>query len=416
MIILTLFIILALLLLAAIFCAAETAMLSASKARLYQRAREGNARAAQVLELLKHPEQLLATILIILTLVPVITSALTASVLDSHFGTLGIMLATALLAVLILLLGEAFPKALGTRYPDQLALALGPMVAATVRTLLPITNAIKFINSGLLQLLGLSHRNQPAYTEADVRGAINLGLEHGTLAPSQHQMLDAVLDLNALTLNDIMVHRSAMVGLDVHTPPAELPRVLGGLGHSRVVVWDSSPEYLVGMLSVRDYLSALAQVSSRHEVTLRRHLQPLYYVPETTPIGHQLRQFLALRKHLALVVDEFGDVQGLVTLEDILEEIVGEIADEHESSYSKPNTEPLADGSWLLSGNTAVRDANRLYGWQLPDESAVTLAGLMIETLQHLPVQGEQCIIAGLTLTVQSKRGHRLERIAVKAA
>lgn len=139
MLLLTLLVIVALLLLAAVFCAAETAMLSASKARLYQRAREGNARAAQVLELLKHPEQLLATILIILTLVPVITSALTASVLDSHFGTVGIMLATALLALLILLLGEAFPKALGTRYPEQLALALGPMVAATVHTLLPIT-------------------------------------------------------------------------------------------------------------------------------------------------------------------------------------------------------------------------------------------------------------------------------------
>ncbi|MCA3244634.1 MAG: DUF21 domain-containing protein [Alphaproteobacteria bacterium] len=414
MLLFTLLIIVALLLLAAVFCAAETAMLSASKARLYQRAREGNARAAQVLELLKHPEQLLATILIILTLVPVITSALTASVLDSHFGPLGIMVATVVLAVAILLLGEAFPKALGTRYPDQLALGLGPLVVTTVRLLLPITNAIRSLNSALLSLLGLRHRHQPAYTEADVRGAINLGLEHGTLAPSQHQMLDAVLDLNVLTLKDIMVHRSAMVGLDVNTPPADLPRVLGSLGHSRVVVWDGSSESLVGMLSVRDYLSALAQVPNREQVSLRRHLQPLYFVPETTPIGHQLRQFLALRKHLALVVDEFGDVQGLVTLEDILEEIVGEIADEHEPTKTAAS-ERQADGSWLLSGNLPVRDANRLYGWQLPDDSAVTLAGLMIETLQHLPVQGEHCSVNGLMLTVHSKRGHRLERIAVKA-
>lgn len=415
MILVTLGVIATLLVIAAVFCAAETAMLSASKARLYQKSRAGNQRAAQVLDLLKHPEQLLATILIILTLVPVISSALTAGVMDSHLGPLGLMLATALLAVMILLFGEAFPKALGTRYPDQLALALAPLVSLTVRALNPVTATIKVINNGLLKLLGLAHKSQPAYTEADVRGAINLGLEHGTLAPTQHQMLDAVLDLNALTLKDIMVHRSAMVGLDVNTPPADLPATLGYLAHSRVLVWAGNADSLLGILSVRDYLKALAQVASRHEVNLRAHLQPLYFVPETTPIGHQLRQFLSLRKHLALVVDEFGDVQGLVTLEDILEEIVGEIADEHEPALAQIKPEPQADGSWLLGGNLPVRDANRLYGWQLPDDNAVTLAGLMIETLGHLPVQGEACQLAGLVLTVQSKRGHRLERVAVKA-
>jgi Mg2+/Co2+ transporter CorB len=416
MLLLTLVVIVGLLVLAAVFCAAETAMLSASKARLYQKAREGNQRAAQVLELLKQPEQLLATILIILTLVPVISSALTAGVLDSHFGALGITLATILLAIAILLFGEAFPKALGTRYPEQLALGLGPLVGKTVKFLFPITAAIRLVNSTLLRLIGLGHKGQPAYTEADVRGAINLGLEHGTLAPSQHQMLDAVLDLNAFTLKDIMVHRSAMIGLDLHTPPSDLPRTLGGLAHSRVLVWEGSSETLVGILSVRDYLGALAQVASRHDVNLRGHLQPLYYVPETTPIGHQLRQFLLLKKHLALVVDEFGDVQGLVTLEDILEEIVGEIADEHEAKRGKPVAETVAEGGWVLGGNTAVRDANRLYGWQLPDDSAVTIAGLMIEHLGHLPVQGESCTLAGLTLTVQAKRGHRLERVTVKVA
>jgi len=413
MITLSLLLIITLLLLAAIFCAAETAMLSASKARLYQKARSGHKRAAQVLELLKHPEQLLATILIILTLVPVVTSALVSSVFDATLSGLGIAIATAALALAILLFGEAFPKALGTRYPEQIALALAPLIHTTMRLFKPLTSAIKWLNSSLLKLIGLAQNGHPAYTEADIRGAINLGLEHGTLGPSQHQMLDAVLDLNNLTLKDIMVHRSAMVGFDIATPTTELPQTLGKLRHSRVLVWNQSPENLIGVLNVRDYLLALAHVANRSQVDLQAALQPLYYVPETTPIGHQLRQFLLQRKHLALVVDEFGDVQGLITLEDILEEIVGEIADEHDKPKTPANLEPTPEGRFVLPGNTPVRDANRQYGWHLPEDSAVTLAGLMIETLGHLPVQGEETTLTNLTLTVLSKRGHRLERIGV---
>ena len=414
MLLMALLFILVLLIVAAVFCAAETALLSASKARLYQLAREGNPKAAQVLAILKHPEQMLATILIILTLVPVITSALITGVTHALFGSVGVAIATALLAVAILLLGEAFPKALGTRYPEPIALTLAPLVSLTVRVFEPLTRGMRLLNTGLLRLIGLASKGQPAYTEADVRGAINLGLEHGTLAPSQHQMLDAVLDLNVLTLKDIMVHRSAMVGLDINTPAEDLPKKLGELRHSRVLVWDDSPDDLLGILNVRDYLLALANVENRRQVNLRAALQPLYYVPETTPIGHQLRQFMHLRKHLALVVDEFGDVQGLVTLEDILEEIVGDISDEHEKGKAV-GAETLPDGRLLLPGNTPVRDANRVHGWALPDDDAVTLAGLMIEMLGHLPVQGESCVAAGLELMVASKRGHRLERIAIRA-
>ncbi len=415
---LTLLVIVLLLLVAAVFCAAETAMLSASKARLYQKARTGHRNAIAVLDMLKHPDQLLATILIILTLVPVITSALTTSLFHENFGPLGMLLATATLAVAILLLGEAFPKALGTRYPETIALGLAPLIRGTVTLLGPVTRTIKWLNTGILWVLGLRHNHAHTYTEADIRGALNLGLEHGAIAPAQHRMLDAVLDLNELTVRDVMVHRSAVAGLDIHTPPADLPRMLGELRHSRVVVYDGTPENLLGILYVRDYLTALATVKSRHEVNLRQHLRPLYFVPETTPIGHQMRQFLTLHRHLALVVDEFGDMQGLVTLEDILEEIVGDIADEHDTARAATHGDdgghtPANDPN-IYPGNTPIRDLNRKMGWALPDDSAVTLAGLMTETLGHLPIQGESCQLGSLRLTVVIKRGHRLERIAIE--
>jgi Mg2+/Co2+ transporter CorB len=175
-------------------------------------------------------------------------------------------------------------------------------------------------------------------------------------------------------------------------------------------VYEGAPENILGILYVRDYLTALAMVENRTQVNLRDHLRPLYFVPDTTPVGHQLIEFLRLHRHLALVVDEYGDIQGLITLEDILEEIVGDITDEHDGPPSDI-LETAPDGSLLLRASMPVRNANRQFGWNLPEQSAVTLAGLIVETLGHLPSQGESTTIAGITLQVAAKRGHRLEKI-----
>jgi Mg2+/Co2+ transporter CorB len=347
-----------------------------------------------------------------MTIVPVASSALTTTLMVHLFGPVGVAYATAALGLAILLVGEAFPKAVGTRYPEAIALFVARPMAMCVGALYPFTWAIKQFNNGVLRIMGLGSKHGPTFTEADLRGAINLGLEHGALAPTQHRMLDAVLDLDDLTVADVMIHRSAIAAINLDTPAAELPLILGNLKHSRVMVYDGQPDKLVGILYVRDYLTALAGVATRHEIELRRHLRPLYFVPETTPLGHQLLEFLRQHRHLALVVDEYGDLQGLITLEDILEEIVGEIADEHDTAHTA-ETQRADDGSLTLRGNLPVRDANRQFNWQLPAESAVTLAGLMVEELGHIPAQGESIRIGMLTLTVATKRGHRIEKIRI---
>jgi Mg2+/Co2+ transporter CorB len=406
----TLILVAVLLTFSAILCATEIAMISASKAQLHQAARKGDKRALKALGLLKHPDQLLATILIVMTLVPVASSALTTILLVDLLGPVGVAYGTIALAVIILLVAEALPKAIGTRYPEAITLAMvGPM-AALMRFLSPLTWAVKQFNTAMLFLMGLRHKKRAAFTEADLRGAINLGLEHGTLGKIQHRMLDSVLDLDELTVADVMIHRSAIVSLNINTPAKDLPQRLGELKHSRVLVYEEQKENLIGILYMRDYLAALAATTSRDKVQLRQHLRPLYFVPETTPLGHQLLEFLRLHRHLAMVVDEYGDLQGLITLEDILEEIVGDIADEHDTHHADQRA---SDGSVTLSGNTKVREANRHYNWELPDDSAVTLAGLMVEHLGHLPSQGEAARIGPLTLTVASKRGHRVEKIRI---
>lgn len=413
---LTFSIIIVLLVISAMFCAAEIALISSSKAQLHQTARKGGKkeqkRALLALSLLKQPDQLLAAILIIMTIIPVASSALATSLLVRLFGPVGVAYATLGTGLAILLLAEALPKALGTRYPEKITLTVAYPMAWVVKALYPFTWAIKMFNNGVLKLIGLSSAHTVSFTEADLRGAINLGLEHGALGTTQHRMLDAVLDLDDLTVADVMIHRSAIIGIDIATPAQSLPKVLGQLRHSRVVVYQGKPENPIGILYVRDYLTALAGVTSRAHVNLKEHLRPLYFVPETTPLGHQLLEFLKQHRHLALVVDEYGDLQGLITLEDILEEIVGEIADEHDTSSAEP--EHMSDGTITLRGNTPVRNANRQYGWELPADSAVTLAGLMIEELGHLPAQGESARIGNTTFTVATKRGHRIEKIRIK--
>lgn len=408
---LTLTIIIVLLVISAVFCATEIAFLSASKAQLHQAARKGNKRALAAINLLKQPDRVLAAILIVMTIIPVASSALATSLLVRLFGPVGVAYATVGIGLVILLLAEALPKALGTRFPENITLALARPLGWVVTALSPLTWAIKHFNTGILKAIGLGGPSGPSFTEADLRGAINLGLEHGTLGTNQYRMLDAILDLDSLTVADVMIHRSAIVAIDIATPAQTLPKVLGSLKLSRVIVYENQPENPIGILYVRDYLTALAEATSRAHVELRNHLRPLYFVPETTPLGHQLLQFLKLHRHLALVVDEYGDLQGLITLEDVLEEIVGEIADEHDTT--EVNT-PGADGSIVLRGNTPVRSANRQFEWELPTTSAVTLAGLMIEELGHLPSQGESLHLAKLTLTVATKRGHRIEKIRIK--
>ncbi|MBI1309537.1 MAG: DUF21 domain-containing protein [Proteobacteria bacterium] len=402
-----------LLLISALLCAVETALLCASRARLHQHAQKGDARATVALDLLKNTDQMLAAILIVMTIIPVVCSALVAGVALQQFGPTGAAWATAALGLFIVLVVEAFPKALGSRFPDAISLTFARPMRLSMLAMLPVTLAIKAFNTALLTLMGLRTKQGAAFTEADIRGAINLGLEHGALAPTQHRMLDAVLDLNELTVQDVMVHRSAIAGMDINTPPQQIPQVLGDLRHSRVIAFEGARENIIGILYVRDYLTALAAVETRREVQLKDHLRPLYFVPETTPVGHQLLEFLRLHRHLALVVDEYGDVQGLITLEDILEEIVGDIADEHEARHPTGAESLQPDGSYILPGNTPVRDANRTHKWRLPEGEAITLAGLLVEHFRRLPAQGESIELGGLTLTVAGKRGHRIETIRV---
>jgi Mg2+/Co2+ transporter CorB len=275
---------------------------------------------------------------------------------------------------------------------------------------MPIIFIVKNMTRFVMIILGINQTKQSQFTESDIRGAINLGVQHGSIKRSEQRMMDAVLDLDDLTVADVMIHRSAVAALDINTSTVDVPAALGLLKHSRVPVYENQADNIIGFLYVRDYLHQLSKVENRKQVKLRDCVRPTYFVPETSPVGHQLIEFLKNRTHMALVVNEYGDLQGLITLEDILEEIVGDITDEHDNSHAE---EAAADESVMLLGKTHVRDINRRYNWHLPEDSAVTLAGLLIDHLHRLPAQGENIVIGNLVLTVSSKRGHRIEKVHI---
>lgn len=404
-------VIIAVLLVISSFCSAcETGFTSVSKARLHQRARLGEKKALQALKLVGSPEQMLTTILLINTLVNAASSSIITALLVGIFGEVGVIYATVVVSALLLIFCEALPKSFAARFAESITLNCAPIFLVLVQVCMPVVWLVKGLNRLVMYSLGLHKHTDLAFTENDLRGAINLGLQHGTIQHSEQRMLDAILDLDDLTVADVMIHRSAIAALDIATDPADIPDALGKLKHSRVPVYENQPDNIIGIIYVRDYLAALAAVPNRHKIVLHNHLRTPMYVPETTPVGHQLFTFLKEHQHLAMVVDEYGDIQGMIALEDILEEIVGDMP----SLGSVPtDTMPAADGSITLPARTPVRDVNRRYNWNLPDDNAVTLAGLMIDQLHHLPAQGESIKLAGLTLTVAAKRGHRVERVLV---
>jgi Mg2+/Co2+ transporter CorB len=400
----------ALLILAGLFCAIEVAFLYASRARLHQKAREGSKRARTVLDLLQQPDMLLATLVLVLNTITILCSALTTALLVKWFGDAGVIYATILMAVAVFLFSEALPKSLGTRYPEAIALRFARPVALLYALLLPLTRGVRIFNTGILKLLKLEKNKTPAFTEGDLRGAISLGLEYGTIHKTEFRMLDAVLNLDEMTVADVMTHASAIVAVDVDTPPAQLPRILGRCNHTHVPVYQGRLNHFIGFIAVRDYLNALGQVSKRSDVQLKNILRPLYTVAAQIPLGQQLLEFSKDRlRHIALVSGGGNSVIGLVTLEDILEEVTGSAT--HEAEAPAVTQQLAADGSVTLPGRCAVIDINKAFGWTLPVDEAVTIAGLMVEEMGRLPAQGESTTIDDLTLTAVYKHGHRIETI-----
>lgn len=400
--------------LSAFFSGSETALTATSRARMHELKRRGNRRASIVQQLIGMPERLLGAILLGNNLVNILASALATSLFLELFGKSGVVYATLIMTALVLVFGEVMPKTYAIIHPDKFSLFVGPFIRVLVAVLAPIVMGVQFIVKNVMKLFGVDITKATNILSArdELRGAIDLHHREGTVVKRDRDMLGGILDLRELELSDVMVHRTKMHMIDATLSPAEIIADVLKSGYTRVPIWSKDPDNISGILHAKDLLSALqTNAGDASKIDIASITSQPWFVPDTTPVVDQLNAFLRRKTHFAVVIDEYGEVMGLVTLEDILEEIVGEIADEHDTEVTGVTRE--ASGAFVVDGTTPIRDLNRQYDWELPDEEATTIAGLIIHEAQTIPDKDQAFTFHGFRFEVLGKRHNQLTSVKV---
>ncbi|HUD51233.1 HlyC/CorC family transporter [Parvibaculum sp.] len=406
---LTMAAIVALLAMSGFFSGSETALTAASRARMNRLAEEKNRRAKLVLALTDDLERLIGALLLGNNLVNILASALATSVFLTLFGDAGVVYATLVMTALVVIFAEVMPKTYAITNTDRFALAVAPLVRIVIWIFAPVTTAVRFIVRGTLAIFGIdvSDTANVLSPHEELRGAINLHHQEGGFVKRDVDMLGGILDLSDLEVSDIMVHRKNITMIDASEPNAEIVAQVLGSPHTRIPLWLDDPENIVGVLHAKDLLRALASVDWKPDAI---HILDIatkpWFVPDTTPLVNQLNAFLRAKAHFALVVDEYGGLMGLITLEDILEEIVGDISDEHDIERSRIRLQP--DGSVIASGTVPIRDLNRKLDWHLPDEEATTIAGLVIHEARAIPEVGQAFTFYGFKFEILRRQRNQL--------
>jgi Mg2+/Co2+ transporter CorB len=406
--------VLGLLIASAFFSGSETALTAASRARMHRLDEAGNRRARIVTRLLASRERLIGAILLVYNLANIAASALATSLLLSLFGEVGVAYATAVMTVLVVLFAEVLPKTYAIINADRMALAVAPVINFVVKVFAPITAAMQFLVRHTLRLFGANISDDVDVLSAhdEIRGAIDLHHKEGGVVKLDRDMLGGVLDLRELTVSDIMVHRTTMDAIDVDLPVEQVVDAALKSSHTRVPLWRGEREEIVGILHAKTLLRALRDAGGDlGKLDIMSLATPPWFVPDSTTVKDQLNAFLKRKAHFAVVVDEYGEVMGLVTLEDIIEEIVGEITDETDIASSAARVQP--DGSLIVDGLVPIRDVNRMMDWNLPDDEATTIAGLVMHEAQAIPYQGQRFNFHGFRFEVLRRQKNRITSLQV---
>jgi magnesium and cobalt exporter, CNNM family len=403
-----------LLILSAFFSGSETALTAASAAKMHALEEQGSRRARIVNYLLTIRERFIGAILLGNNLANIAASALATSLFLHLFGEAGVVYATIVMTVIVVLFAEVLPKTYAILNADRMALAVAPVIRFIVAVFAPVTAAIQWIVRHTLRLFGVSISDDAEVLSAheEIRGAIELHHKEGGVVKLTRDMLGGVLDLRELTVSDIMVHRTSMDAIDAKLPADKIVDLALKSSHTRVPLWRGEREEIVGILHAKTLLKALRDAKGDPaKIDIMALATPPWFVPDTTTLKDQLNAFLKRKAHFAVVVDEYGEVMGLVTLEDIIEEIVGDITDETDVAAALAKPQP--DGSLVVDGGVPIRDVNRLMDWDLPDEKATTIAGLVIHEAQTIPNPGQAFTFHDYRFEVLSRRRNRITSLRV---
>jgi Mg2+/Co2+ transporter CorB len=400
-----------LILVSAYFSGSETGMMSLNRYRLRHLEKQKHKGAKRVSKLLARPDRLIGLILIGNNLVNIAASAIATVIGLRLFGDMGILIATIALTLVILIFAEVTPKTLAALYPEKIAFPSSILLSLLLKLLFPLVVVVNWITNGFLMILGINaeQREQHSLSSEELRTVVN---ESGALLHQRDQdMLVSILDLEKVSVEDIMIPRSELVGIDVNDDWKRILKQLTQANHTRVLLYRDSIDDVVGYIHARDALKLLSK-SQFTKATLLRAVRELYFIPEGTPLNIQLLKFQHAKERLGLVVDEYGDIQGLVTLEDILEEIVGDFTTTMTPATSDEVTlQP--DGSYLVDGSASIRDINKEMSWKLPTDGPKTLNGLIIEYLEEIPQSNISLRIAGYPVEIIEVAGNMIKSVRV---
>jgi Mg2+/Co2+ transporter CorB len=389
----------------------ETAMTSLERGRVHQLATHGNWRARVLERLISDRESLIGALLVGNNIFNILAASLATDVLIELTGHGGVIYATFIMTVMVVIFSEILPKTYALRYNEKFALLMAPAARVLVAILWPLALAAGWIVDKILRLLpGGSAADGGENATERLRGTLQFLANQGSLQKSDRDMLGGVLDLDHVDVSEIMTHRRKVFSVAVDTRPLDLAEQLKDLPYSRIPVFEGSADHVVGLVTVRDLFDRRDELGSMSD--LRELMKKPWFVPETRPIRSQLQAFRAKRAHMAFVVDEYGDLQGLITLEDIIEEIVGDISDETDIPASELKTN--ADGSVTVLASVSVRDLNREMDWNIADEESSTLGGLVSHEAGRIPQSGETITLHGYAIEVLDYQGNWLEKLRIR--
>lgn len=401
-------------LLTGFLAAADAALHAISRARLAQQEKAGSRRAAIALRVLGDRERLSGVFLLARTLVKTATASFAAYAALASFGASGAAGLAIAVALIVVVLGELAPRMAAVAEPERTALKLVRPVARLLALFGPPVRLMQWLARRVLGLFGLRIDSQRPVLAIDeiLRDQVELMRQKGTVAKADGDMVSGLLDLKQLEVADVMIHRTKMRTINLDLGPEAIVREVLASPYTRMPLWRDKPENIVGVLHAKDLLRALdAAGGDACKLDVATIALETWFVPVNTPLPEQLKAFLARKTHFALAVDEYGEVMGLVTLEDILEEIVGDIRDEHDIAV--PGLRQQPDGGVIVDGGVPIRDLNRAMDWQLPDDEATTIAGLVIHEARAIPDAGQAFTFHGFRFEVMRKSRNRLTALRI---
>lgn len=401
------FILIILLFLSGFFSATETALFSLNKLRIMHLAEEGNKKAQLVKKMLDEPNRLIATILIGNNIVNIGASALATLLAIELFGNKGVGIATGVMTLLVLIFGEVTPKTFAAQNAEKLSMAVINIIRFLSVVLTPIIKLMGLITNFIMKLGGGRGNQDPFITEDELRLLVNVGQEEGLIAESEKDMINSIFEFDDTLVKEIMVPRIDMIVIDVNDSFSTAVETAIDAGHSRIPVYEDTIDNIVGIIYAKDLLKNISK--DFNILQIRKLMRPAYYIPETKKVRDLLAELRQAKVHMAIVLDEYGGTAGLVTIEDLIEEIIGDIQDEFDTE--EESIVLLPDGGIRADARASIYDINETLGVDLPDDDFETISGLVFHLLGHIPKEGEELTLGNVRIKVEKTLGRRVDKV-----